>query len=316
MIPAGSDRETGGMKMKKLAALSLALLMTGCLAACASEGDSAPPPAKDETTPPAAADEPVPAAGEMTLLSVNVGKADAHLLICGDAAYLIDTGTKDSFDHLEAVLRANGITRLDGVILTHTHDDHTGGLKKLLKSGIRIDHVYASAFYNKEEGKHPAVKALEKNGPEGMEVIWLSAGDTLPFGEGTLTVIGPLVQDPDKENNNSLVLLASAGGGTLLLTGDMEFPEEESLLKAGLIPHADVIKIGNHGENDATSAELIRAVSPVYAVISTNTPAEPDTPSPRVMRLLESRNVKVLQTQDTEDGVRITFRNGEIIPEE
>ena len=39
----------------------------------------------------------------------------------------------------------------------------------------------------------------------------------------------------------------------MLLAGDMEFPEEESLMAAGLIPHADVLKIGNHGEDDATS---------------------------------------------------------------
>ena len=105
------------------------------------------------------------------------------------------------------------------------------------------------------------------------------------------------------------------GGGTLLLTGDMEFPEEASLIRAGLIPHADVIKIGNHGEDDATSTDLIRTVTPSLAVISTNTEDEPDTPSPRVMKLLETWNVKVLQTQDTENGVLVTFRNGEILTE-
>ena len=163
-----------------------------------------------------------------------------------------------------------------------------------------------------DEEDHPAVKALKKH--DG-EITWLSGGDTLPFGEGILRVIGPIAQDPDKENNNSLVLLASAGGGTLLLTGDMEFPEEASLIQAGLMPHADVIKIGNHGEDDATSTDLIRTVNPSLAVISTNTEDEPDTPSLRVMQLLETWNVKVLQTQDTENGVMITFRNGEILSE-
>ena len=51
----------------------------------------------------------------------------------------------------------------------------------------------------------------------------------------------------------------------------MEFPEEVSLLEAGMIPHADVLKVGNHGNGDATSEELIKAVSPSLAVISTNT---------------------------------------------
>ena len=312
--------------MKKILAFCLALLLTGCLQACASEqGIPAPEkiiPEAEQAVP--GTEEAVPdmtdtpsvyeavSAGEMTLLSINVRKADAHLLRCGDTAYLVDTGTSDSIDQLVAVLEGQGITRLDGVIITHTHKDHAGGLKKLLKSGIRVDRIYASAYYNTDEEDHPAVKALKKN--DG-EITWISGGDTLPFGEGSLRVIGPIARDPEKENNNSLVLLASAGGGTLLLTGDMEFPEEASLIRAGLIPHADVIKIGNHGEDDATSTDLIRTAAPSLAVISTNTEDEPDTPSPRVMKLLDEWNVKVLQTQDTENGVLVIFRNGEILTE-
>ena len=310
--------------MKKILAFCLALLLTGCLQACVSEqgvpvpgkttpeAEQAAPGTEEEipemTETPAAAE--AVSAGEMTLLSINVRKADAHLLRCGDTAYLVDTGTSDSIEQLTAVLQQQGITRLDGVILTHTHQDHAGGLKKLLKSGITVDRIYASAYYNMDKEDHPAVKALKKN---DVEITWLSGGDTLPFGEGILRVIGPIAQDPDKENNNSLVLLASAGGGTLLLTGDMEFPEEASLIRAGLIPHADVIKIGNHGEDDATSTDLIRTAAPSLAVISTNTEDEPDTPSLRVMKLLDEWNVKVLQTQDTENGVLVTFCNGEIL---
>ena len=118
--------------------------------------------------------------------------------------------------------------------------------------------------------------------------------------------------DADNENSNSLVLLAAGGGGSVLLTGDMEFPEEASLLNAGLIPHADVLKIANHGEGDATSEQLIAAVSPQVAVISTNTEDEPDTPDPRVIRLLNRYQIQVLQTQHAVSGVLITLRNGEI----
>ena len=247
---------------------------------------------------------------EMTLYSINVRKADAHLLRSGGTAYLIDTGTKESADKLLEVLQAEGIDRLDGVILTHTHDDHCGGLKALLQSGIQIDHIYASGYYNKK--KHPAEKALKKT---DREVEYLLSGDELPLDGGTLKVLGPLEHDEEKENNNSLVLLASGGGGTILLTGDMEFPEEDSLIKAGLIPHADVLKIGNHGESDATSNQLLAAVSPSVAVISTNTEDEPDTPARRVMNLLNSLRLQVYQTQESKNGVLISLKNGEIAAE-
>lgn len=259
---------------------------------------------------------PAAQAGEMSLLSINVRKADAHLLRCGESVYLIDTGTKKSFDTLYRVLRENGITRLTGVILTHSHADHRGGLKSLVQSDIIVERVYTTAYYAPEKADkvNPIVTALKKT---DLELTYLKSGDQLPLDGGTLQVLGPLQEmtESDDENSNSLVLLATGGGGTLLLTGDMEFPEEESLLAAGLIPHADVIKIGNHGEGDATSEALIDAVTPSLAIISTNTEDEPDTPDPRVMRRLLRRNIRVLETQQATNGVLVTFRNGEILTE-
>ena len=249
----------------------------------------------------------------LSLLAINVRKADALLLRSGDSAYLIDTGTEESFARLYSVLKREGIDRLTGVIITHTDKDHAGGIAQLVDSDIEIENVYASAYYNKKkESKHPAVKALKGT---GRSVVFLASGDELPLDGGSLKVLGPLEKDGEKENNNSLVLLAEGGGGSMLLAGDMEFPEEDSLLKAGLIPHADVLKVGNHGEDDATSNALIAAIRPSLAVISTNTDDEPDTPSPRVLRLLASWDIPVLVTQDMENGVLVTISGGRITTE-
>ena len=151
-------------------------------------------------------------AAELSLYAINVGKADALLLRSGKTAYLIDTGSEDSYPKLEKALQAEGITHLDGVILTHTHKDHAGGLEYLMDSGIEIDQVYASGYYNRKEKKHPAVQALKGT---GREVNWLLSGDSLPLEGGKLEVLGPLVHDEEKENNNSLVLLATGGGAVL-----------------------------------------------------------------------------------------------------
>lgn len=256
-------------------------------------------------------------AAEMSLLAINVRKADALLLRCGESAYLIDTGEKKTADTLLDVLRGEGITHLSGVILTHTHSDHTGALKALLQSEITVGRIYASAYYvlKKEDGKHPIEKAIKKTDYSMDDVVWLKSGDTIPLDGGKLSVLGPLEKDEDTENCNSLVLLAEGGGGSILLTGDMEFPEESSLLNASLIPRADVLKVGNHGEEDATSEALLNAVQPSYAVISTNSDDEPDTPHPRVMKVLSNWNVQVLITQNTKTGVLITLRDGKVITE-
>lgn len=251
---------------------------------------------------------------ELSLLAINVGKADALLLRSGTSAYLIDTGTKKSAPALLSVLRKEGITRLTGVILTHTHADHVGGLKELFSSEIAVESIYTSRYYvlKKEDGKHPVEKAIKKT---DYQYGFLAGGDTLPLDGGRLTVLGPIEMNEDTENNNSLVLLAEGGGGSMLLTGDMEFPEEDSLLKAGVIPQVDVLKIGNHGEGDATSRQFVITASPKLAVISTNTEEEPDTPDPAVIRLLQGQNIPVVITQDAENGVLVTLKGGEIFTE-
>ncbi len=245
----------------------------------------------------------------LTLFAVNVGKGDALLLNCGAETYLIDAGLQENWGDLSCALKMLQVTRLTGVILTHTDKDHAGGLLPLATSSIQVDGWYAPAHYAdiKKESKHPAVEAAALRGDT---VTFLRAGDELPLGNGRLTVVGP-ISASDVENCNSLVLVAEASGGRMLLTGDMEFPEEEELLAAGVIPACEVIKIANHGESDATSAALLQAVQPQIAVISTSTAAEPDTPSGRVLSVIAAVGAKLYQTQDAQSGVLVTIDQGE-----
>ena len=246
----------------------------------------------------------------LTLFAVNVGKGDALLLNSGAETYLIDAGLQENWGDLSRALKVLQVTRLTGVILTHTDKDHAGGLLPLATSSIEVENWYASAHYAdiKKESKHPAVEAAALR---GETVTFLRAGDELPLGAGRLTVVGP-ISASEVENCNSLVLVAEASGGKMLLAGDMEFPEEKELIAAGAIPRCDVIKIGNHGENDATSEALIRAVQPRVAVISTSTAAEPDTPSTRVLAQLYAARVALYQTQDAQSGVLVTIDQGEV----
>lgn len=249
---------------------------------------------------------PAGAEGELSLIAINVGKADCLLLTAGETAYLIDTGLEESWGAVSAALRLLNVTRLDGVLLTHTDKDHAGGAWALATSSMEVGGWYAPVYFTDvKEAKHPLVKAAALR---GEEVTWLQRGDVLPLGDGTLTVLGPVQLDEDKENNNSLVLRAETADGSMLLAGDMEFPEEQSLMALGLITPADVLKVGNHGEADATSDAFARLVQPQIAVISTSTAAEPDTPAPRVLQALSG--AEVVQTQQAQAGVKVTLVDG------
>ena len=247
---------------------------------------------------------------EVSALFINVGKADAALYLLGDQRFLIDTGTKDSYDQLERVLEAYGVQRLDGVLITHTDKDHVGGLKKLLKSGIAVDALYAGTLHSEKSLEdHPVYEAAEKY---DVPLTWLSAEDVIDLGNGcTFQVLGPLSQDDEDENNNSLVLRLLTPQGDMLLTGDMELEEENELIEAGLISQAAVLKVAHHGRDDTTSRQFALLVRPQWAVISTSTAERPDTPSAKVLSYLRDARASVAVTQEAQVGILITLEGGQ-----
>ena len=256
----------------------------------------------------ARAEEPVQA------LFINVGKADAALFLLGDQRFLVDTGTKGSYDQLERVLTAYGVTRLSGVVITHTDKDHVGGLKKLLKSDIAVDRVYAGTLHSEKSLEdHPVYEAAEKY---DAPLTWLSAGETVALADGcAFHVLGPLTQDDEEENNNSLVLRLTTPQGDMLLTGDMELQEESELIEAGLISQAAVRKVAHHGIEDATGWQFVLLARPQWAVISTSSVEKPETPSSKVLSRLKDVKANVAVTQDAEVGILVTLEDGQAAAE-
>ena len=249
----------------------------------------------------------VRAEGDIVMVCLNIGKADSILLKGDGWAYLIDTGYEQSFPAIETMLAQYGVTRLDGVFLTHCHKDHSGSLMRLAQSGTEVGAWYgAEIYYDVKPQKHPLLLAVEE---AGASVTWLKAGDVIQAGkDASFTVLGPLKVDTDNENNNSLVMRFSSPFGSILLCGDMKEAEESSLLSSGAIVPCDILKCGHHGDSGATSNALLDAVRPEFALISTATGEEEDTPGGGTLRRLNAAGVKVYVTQDFRDAVE--FRLG------
>lgn len=258
----------------------------------------------------ASAREEAGAGLNVEIIAFNVGKADAILVRLGENDYLIDAGTKKGYDTLQSDLDALGVTRLEGVFLTHTDKDHGGGLVKLAESSVSIGAIYASELYHdKDYDTHQAVKAA---GALDMDVTWLKAGDMIDAGHGcTFEVLGPLSLDEQDENNNSLVLRLTTPEGTALLMGDAELEEEAEIIAASADKlDADYLKAAHHGREDATSAAFARMASPQIAVISTDRTDEPRSAATSVIASLEDAGAAVYITEHFKLGVRVRLKDG------
>ena len=276
-------------RMKKLMTLLLAASLLACCGAGLAEA---------------------PSGQNVELFAVNVGKGDALLVRVDDCVCLIDTGKAWARGRVLAAMSAMGVDALDAVFITHTDDDHVGGLEWLADSDIPVGAWYASGmFVEVKAEKHPAAKAAQAR---GQSVVWLTRGDAVPLGDtgAVFNVLAPSVLMQDKDDNNSLVMMLETDQGRMLFTGDMELPQEAELLSKGDDLSCAVLKAPNHGDDDTLSERFAEACAPQVAVISTDSYEKPGTPDPWVLSRLAAVGASCYVTQDSGLGIRVTLRDG------
>lgn len=112
----------------------------------------------------------------LSKISRGFGQADCILLENVDSKgkktfALIDTGRIETSEYMVNYLKNKGVQKLEFVILTHNHGDHTGGMYNLLDSSIKIEKIYYksgdSTYSNWDKTKYKNIikKSVEKSIP-------------------------------------------------------------------------------------------------------------------------------------------------------
>ena len=231
---------------------------------------------------------------------IDVGKADAILLESPDANVLVDCGTAEAAEDVLRYLAARGIDRLDAVWISHPDDDHCGGLPAVLQT-VPADAVVESPVGESISG----MTAL----PQAVPLRRAAVGERYAYGAMTFEVLGPL-QDYAESNNDSTVFRLQYDGFSMLFCGDMEARAERDLLAGGAALRADVLKVAHHGSDTSTSAALLEAVQPRYAVVSSG---EDRSMLPRnaVLQRLHTAGAEIFRT-DTDGAVVFSAADGKI----
>ena len=244
------------------------------------------------------------ASHSLELTAIDVGQGDSLLVLFPEGrSMVIDGGGVLQFgrvlrrpnldtgeDVVSPYLWSRGIRRLDIVVATHAHADHSGGLGALLEN-FRPRELWV--------GANPPAELLQRAEELRIPVRRPNASAALfDYGGARMEILSPLLGfSPAKPgNNDSLALRISYGVHSFLLTGDLESPVEQLLVADGRPLHADVLKVGHHGSKTSTTPEFLAAVSPSVAVISDGFENSFGHPHPTVLARLEERHAAVLRT--------------------
>ena len=254
----------------------------------------------------------VSAAQNFKIHFIDVGCADAALLQYGEgssAKYaMIDTGagkyhvTKDktyakknapAYEYLKKM----GVKHLEFVILTHPHQDHIGGLVKILKDKtITINTIYGNPLeltylrssenvkkqtsetakwtkFDSDTYKNVKKEIERRNNEEDeslhVKYVTPKAGSKIYLGQAQITFYGPLENNYKygrqvnlnirQENKYSIVTRIVYGKNSFLMTGDAQRETIEKIIKKGYNLQAQVLKEPHHGYQDVKEEDKLIA---------------------------------------------------------
>ncbi len=225
------DSNTSSWLLKPLKILLAAALLGSSLAGCTSDDDAPDEPqtqdsesttdttdssdskeskktteANEASEAPAADEKPETqtdtqtyTASEMTVTYLDVGQASAALIESDGHYALIDGGNREDSDLIFTVLKNKGVTNLDVIIGSHSHEDHIGGL-----AGALNEATASTVLCPVTSGDTKTFQSFAKYASEkGPGITVPSIGDTYTVGDAKITILG--LNAGDDANDTSII---------------------------------------------------------------------------------------------------------------
>jgi competence protein ComEC len=211
---------------------------------------------------------------------------------------LIDTGWPENdgrdADRILAAAKSAGISKIDYVLLTHYHDDHSGGIPQLVDRipvGTFIDHganidtkpggptekIYAAYQQVLATGKskHMVAHPGDVLPITGMKATVISSDGnvidhSLPGAGEKNQYCTPETKPTDRsENSHSLGILINFGKLKILDLGDLTWDKEMLFMcPVNRIGSIDILVVSHHGLNASSSHALIDGIHPRVAIMN------------------------------------------------
>jgi len=255
----------------------------------------------------------VPGAETLTYTTVDVGWGDCHLLEFPNGKnVMVDSGNDGGYggvDHraaVDAFLKAKGMkapSDIDYMVATHAHRDHYGGFVSLViryydtifmwpeNPAQPFPYDLIDAVYDHVDSTVALVDGMTSDAYDFLD--WDPGHDVQVrvFSAGAGRYMAP-GQEGSPGNNDSVVLKVSYGDVDIMLAADAEFFVEHRAIKSyGRELEAEILKVGHHANDDATSEEWLRYLKARVGFISNSLADNDGVFDQSVINLLLDHNV-------------------------
>lgn len=241
--------------------------------------------------------------GRLRITMLSVGQAESMLVQLPDGStmlvdgggYLHDTGHDFGQRVLAPALGALHIGRIDWMIATHDHPDHSGGLPFVIKN-FTVGEFLSVPEVTGEIRRELRVRGVPQRTLAAGDVLALPGGVVVtvlsPDGSGRM----PAGSDESDVNERSLVFRLSYGDFSMIFCADAGFEAEDRMLAGRHDLKSTVLKVGHHGSRYSTSEKFLERVRPRLALISAGAGNRFGLPSARTVDLLRFKGIPLCRT--------------------
>ena len=243
----------------------------------------------------------------MNILAVGHGDA-IFIQFPNGSTMLVDGGDVSVGQSVVDFIRDSGYTKIDRIILTHTHDDHIGGLIAV-QDNFEVGEVLESAYCEETPLYSEFRSRLEE---ADIPVTIVARDDTFSIDDVIIAILNPpaesTIQRLGGANNASIVMRLQYGDTSILLAADIEKDRDRELVQIyGDRLKSTVLKCSHHGSEVSNSEEFLKSVQPSIGVVSTG-PSHYNYPSQTTMERIESLVPAAYRTD--RDGTVVVMLDG------